>query len=107
VAVAAEGLRERYDRFDSWRRQLVAELGILPETLRQLREGVENFQRVSQRLSDATESLEQINQLQAGAIRALRDQIANAPGGAAVSGALEEINHALTNLARLNPFWPR
>lgn len=100
----AGSLRERFEEFESWRRRVSVELAALPETLSQFRDGVENFQRVAKRLAVATESLEQINQLQTGALRALRDQIASAPGGSAVTSALDDLTETL---ARLNPFWPR
>lgn len=90
-----------------WHRQVTAELTALPRTLAQLREGADNFQRVTKRLLDATEGLDQVNQLQSNAIRSLRDQIASTPGTTMVVGALDELNDALNTLARVNPFWPR
>jgi hypothetical protein len=105
--VNLEDARARLDELDEWRRLLTNELAALPRTLMQLREGVENFQRVTRRLDTATASMEQLTDMQAAAVRAVRDQIAASPGGAMVSGALDELTDALGTLARLNPFWPR
>ncbi len=90
-----------------WRRRVTTELTALPQTLAQLREGVDNFQRVTRRLVDATESIEQFNQMQTNAVKTVRDQIASTPGSTMVVGALDDLTDALATLARLNPFWPR
>jgi hypothetical protein len=90
-----------------WGVQVTAELAVLPQTLSQLREGADNFQRVTQRLLDATETLERVNQLQGQAIKAVREQMATAPGATRMAGALDELNEALGSLGRLNPFWSR
>ena len=105
-------------RAGAWRRQLVTELGLLPETLNQLRDGVENFRRVTQRLVDATAGIEQLNEMQAGALnevrqrvdeanRAIREQLTAVPGADRVAGALDDLTETLATVARLNPFWPR
>jgi ABC-type transporter Mla subunit MlaD len=105
-------------RVDHWRRQLTSELAQLPDTLTQLREGVENFRRVTQRLVDATAGIEQLNEMQTGAYsevrqrveeanRAIRDQLTAVPGGDRMAGALEDLSETLGAMARLNPFWPR
>jgi uncharacterized protein with PIN domain len=105
---------------EKWRRQLTAELEALPETLRLFREGVSNFQRITARLLDATEALEQVTALYVGgmdeaksrlddASRSLRAQlasIANDPAGSATS-AVEEFTKALSAMAELNPLWRR
>lgn len=99
----------------TWRRQLTSELAVLPETLAQLREGVENFRRVTQRLVDATVAIEQLTEIQTGAVneirqriddanRAVREQISAVPGSDRVAGALEDLSDAL---ARVNPLWAR
>jgi hypothetical protein len=105
-------------RAEAWRRQLATELALLPETLNQLRDGVENFRRVTQRLVDATAGIEQLNEMQSGALsevrqrveeanRVIRDQITAVPGGERMAGALEDLSETLATMARLNPFWPR
>jgi hypothetical protein len=120
-------------RADAWSRRLGSELVMLPDTLKhlreavenfrratqpetldQLQEGVENFRRVTQRLVDATAGMEQLSAMQSGfsemrqrveeANRAFREQVAGAPGGDRVAGALQDLNDTL---ARWNPFLPR
>ena len=49
-----------------WQKSLNAELSALPETLQKFREGVTNFQRITQRLLDATEATEQFTKLSTG-----------------------------------------
>jgi ABC-type transporter Mla subunit MlaD len=105
--MALEGVKGWLDVATDWRRRVTTELTALPQTLAQLREGVDNFQRVTRRLVDATESIEQFNQMQNSAVKTLRDQIAAAPGSTMVVGAFDELSDALGTLARLNPFWPR
>jgi hypothetical protein len=105
--MALEGVKTWLDRAADWRRQVTTELTALPQTLAQLREGVDNFQRVTRRLLDATESIEQFNQMQSSAVKTVRDQIAATPGSTMVVGALDDLSEALGTLARLNPFWPR
>jgi hypothetical protein len=90
-----------------WGQQVTSELAVLPTTLAQLREGADNFQRVTKRLLDATETLERINQLQGQAVRSVREQMATTPGANRMVGALDELNEALGSLGRLNPFWSR
>jgi hypothetical protein len=92
---------------DRWSRDMVRELRYLPGTLAQFREGVGNFQRVTKRLADATDTLEVVNQLPTGALRAVRDQLAGGPGGAAVSGAIGDLSEVLAAAVRLNPLRPR
>jgi hypothetical protein len=118
---------------DAWCRRLGSELVLLPDTLKHLREGVEsfrqatqpetldhlregveNFRRVTQRLVDATAGIEQLSALQSGfgemrqrveeANRVVREQVAGAPGGDRMTGAVQDLNDTLT---RWNPFWPR
>ncbi len=102
-----EEVGPRLAQLAEWRRQVTAELTVLPRTLAQLREGADNFQRVTKRLLDATETLDQVNKLQSNAIKSVREQIASTPGTTTVVGALDELNDALNTLARVNPFWPR
>ena len=100
-----DDLRSRMVELNQWRRAMARELAALPETLARLREGVDNFQRVSRRMSDATDTLEQVTQIQSGAMKAVRDQLASAPGGSTMAAAFEE---AMERAAKLNPFlWPR
>ena len=103
---------------DDWRRQVTTELVLLPQTLKDLREGVDNFKRVTHRLADATAAFDQVNDLQAGAWadirgrldqanRMFREQVGTVPGGERVAGALDDLNESLAAVVRLNPFWPR
>jgi hypothetical protein len=102
---------------EKWRRQLIAELAALPETLRLFREGIDNFQRITKRLLDATESIEQFSRVYEGAMAdsrrrieeagaALRDQLAAGPGDP-VRAAVGDVAKALAAMAELNPLWPR
>jgi hypothetical protein len=101
---------------DTWRRRLTAEVVQFPRTLGQLREGAENFRRVTQRLLDATAGLEQANAMQANvnemrqrvddATRAMREQLGAVPGAERVAGTLDDLNSTLAAMARMNPFWP-
>jgi hypothetical protein len=102
---------------EQWRRQLVAELAALPETLRLFREGIDNFQRITKRLLDASESIEQFTQLYVGAMadgrrrmeeagNALREQMA-AGSADPVRTAVSDVAKALSVMAELNPLWPR
>ena len=102
-----EDLLPRLVQLAEWGQQVTAELAVLPQTLSQLREGADNFQRVTKRLLDATDTLERINQLQGQAIKSVQDRMATAPGANRMVGALDELNEALGSLGRLNPFWPR
>jgi hypothetical protein len=99
-----------------WQKSLNAELSVLPETLRQFREGVTNFQRITQRLLDATEATEQFTKLSTSgmadagrrldeAVRALRDNMPKLERDDRVSSAVEEFTDALSALAELNPVW--
>jgi hypothetical protein len=102
-----DGLVDQLGEMDRWSRQMVRELTYLPDTLAQFRESVGNFQRVTKRLADATDTLELVNQIPIGALRAVRDQLAGAPGASVVSGALGDLSEALATAVRLNPLWPR
>lgn len=103
----AEGVSRWLQQADAWRRRVAAELAVLPDTLAQLREGADNFQRVTRRLVEATDSLERVAQVQAGLLAVVRDQVAAAPGSDRVAGALDDLNQAIAGLNRLNPLWPR
>ncbi len=92
---------------DRWSREMVRELRYLPDTLAQFREGVGNFQRVTKRLADATDTIEAVNQIPSGALRAVRDQLVGAPGGSVVSGAIGDLSEVLATAVRLNPLWSR
>jgi hypothetical protein len=102
-----DDLMDQLTEVDRWSRDMVQELRYLPGTLAQFREGVGNFQRVTKRLADATETLEAVNQLPSGALRAVRDQLVGGPGGSAVSGAIGDLSEVLAAAVRLNPLWPR
>jgi hypothetical protein len=99
-----------------WQTSLNSELSALPETLRQFREGVANFQRITQRLLDATEATEQFTKLSAGgmaevgrrldeAARVLRENMAKFERDDRTSSAVDEFTDALSALAELNPLW--
>ncbi|MGI8492956.1 MAG: hypothetical protein ACR2KC_05970 [Acidimicrobiales bacterium] len=102
---------------DHWRKEVTTELRSLPETLRMLREGVDNFQRITKRLLDITDGLEQVTRLYVGGIsdarkrvedvnRALQKQVAS-PASEVVVSAVTDLGEALAAMARLNPLWPR
>jgi hypothetical protein len=101
---------------ETWGRKLTTEVIGLPQTLTELREGAENFRRVTQRLLDATAGLEQFNDVQASAgdirqrvdeaARAVRDQLGSVPAGERLAGPLEDLNSTLSAIARLSPLWP-
>jgi hypothetical protein len=113
-------LGERLATLGQWRRDLVAELAALPETLRQFREGVASFQVVGKRLADGTEALEQFNELYSlgvgdrvrqltDASSALQRQLARAraarPSGSDVlEQAVDDFNRTVAALVELNPF---
>ena len=99
-----------------WQKSLNSELTALPETLQKFREGVTNFQRITQRLLDATEATEQFTKLSTGgmadagrrldeAARALRANMATFERDDRMSSAVEELTDALAALAELNPLW--
>ena len=104
-----------FQALEAWGRQLTAEVVGLPQTLTELREGAENFRKVTERLLDATAALEQIAEVSASAgeirqkvdqaARAMREQVGSIPGGERIVGPLEDLNSTLTALARLSPFW--
>lgn len=113
---------ERWARFDAWRRELLDELVVLPETLRQLREGVANFQTVGRRLAETTEGIERMNQLYGSGVAettrrlseasaALDEQLRRTPPGKAaadaIGNAVEDLNRTVAAMASLNPFWPK
>ena len=104
-----------------WQRDLTAELVKLPETLRQFREGVANFNVVSQRLAQSTEGIERLNRIYStgvdetvrrmtGAAAVLQKQLDTStpgrPPADAVRSAIEDFNRSVSSLAELNPLWP-
>src|SRR5579872_6775992 len=103
-----ESVRERWASVTQWRDDVVGELARLPETLKQLREGVANFQVVGKRLADSTEALEQLNDLYTAGT-ALQRQLAKArnarpPGADLVEQAVDDFNRTVASLLELNPF---
>jgi hypothetical protein len=105
------------NRLDGWRRELTSEMAALPSTLQQFREGVSNFQRITARLLDATDTLEQFTRLYVGGLadarrqveevnRVLKEQVAS-PASDLVLGAVSELTDVLTSVARLNPLLRR
>jgi hypothetical protein len=103
---------------DAWRQALTAELAALPDTLGLFREGVGNFQRITKRLLDATEAIEQFTTFYASgmadaghkleeAAKAMRDQVASIGAGDRVNSAADEVTRALSAMADLNPLWRR
>jgi hypothetical protein len=114
------GVRDRLERFETWRRDLTRELVELPESLRKIRHGAANFELVGERLADSSESLEEITQLyrstisettrrSAEAADALKTQIDQLVGQSPerVTSTLVEMQRTFDSLADLNPFWPR
>lgn len=106
-----------FDRLDTWRRQVTSELVALPSTLQEFREGVTNFQRITTRLLDATDTLEQFTRLYMGGMadtrrqveevnRVLREQVGS-PATDLVIGAVGELTDALSSMVRLNPLLRR
>ena len=106
-----------WDRLDGWRRELTTEMVALPSTLQQFREGVSNFQRITTRLLDATDTLEQFTKLYIGGLadtrrqveevnRVLKEQVAS-PASDLVLGAVSELTDVLASVARLNPLLRR
>ncbi|HEY1989163.1 MAG TPA: hypothetical protein VGG43_06865 [Acidimicrobiales bacterium] len=105
------------NRLESWRRQVTTELLALPSTLQEFREGVTNFQRITTRLLDATDTLEQFTRLYMNGMadtrrqveevnRVLRDQVGS-PATDLVIGAVGELTDALSSMVRLNPLLRR
>jgi hypothetical protein len=106
-----------FNRLDSWRRQVTSELVALPSTLQDFREGVTNFQRITTRLLDATDTLEQFTRLYTDGMadtrrqveevnRVLREQVGS-PATDLVIGAVGELTDALSSVVRLNPLLRR
>jgi hypothetical protein len=92
---------------------LQREVVAFPDTLRQFREGVYNFQKITKRLAEATvaleamtPSMEALKQFEDTA-RAVQHSVANAPGAELVGSALEELSKRLTGAAEKNPFMRR
>ena len=105
------------NRLESWRRQVTTELIALPTTLQEFREGVTNFQRITTRLLDATDTLEQFTGLYMNGVadtrrqveevnRVLREQVGS-PATDLVIGAVGELTDALSSMVRLNPLLRR
>jgi len=105
------------DRLNGWRREITAEMAALLSTLQQFRQGVSNFQRITTRLLDATDTLEQFTKLYIGGLtdtrrqveevnRVLKEQVAS-PASDLVLGAVSELTDVLTSVARLNPLLRR
>lgn len=106
-----------FDRLDSWRRQLTSEVVALPSTLQEFREGVSNFQRITSRLLDATDALEQFTRLYMNGMADTRRQVeevnrmlregVGSPASDLVIGAVGELTDALSSMVRLNPLLRR
>lgn len=106
-----------FDRLDGWRRQLTSEIIALPSTLQEFREGVSNFQRITSRLLDATDALEQFTRLYMNGMADTRRQVdevnrmlregVGSPASDLVIGAVSELTDALSSMARLNPLLRR
>jgi hypothetical protein len=101
-----DDLLDQLSDVDRWSRDMVRELRYLPDTLAQFREGVGNFQRVTKRLADATDTIEAVNSLPSGALRAVRDQLTSTPGSV-VSGAIGDLSEVLATAVRLSPLRAR
>lgn len=123
---AATAFRSARDRassravaFRAWTRGVTDELAQLPETLRSLREGVTNFQQVSNRLANASRALEDATALYEStfadsarrsnamidALRAQIDSLAASASPDRVPSMIDEIQRSMESLARMNPMW--
>lgn len=98
---------------DRWSRSLQQELIALPDTLRQFREGVSNFQTITRRLADATVALEAmtptmetLRQLEDTA-KALQRTVSHAPGADLFGSAIEELSKRISAATEKNPFMHR
>lgn len=106
-----------FGRLDTWRRQLTSEVIALPSTLQEFREGVSNFQRITTRLLDATDTLEQFTRLYMNGMTDTRRQVeevnrmlregVGGPASDLVIGAVGELTDALSSMVRLNPLLRR
>lgn len=115
-----EAYQDRWAALTRWREDVVGELARLPDTLRQLREGVANFQVVGQRLAGSTEALEQLNDFYAAGVgdrvrqlteatSVLQRQLTKArsarpPGADLLEQAVDDFNRTVASLLELNPF---
>lgn len=112
--------RERARSFGSWARRLSDELAQFPDTLADLRSGVNNFERASRRLADASDSLEEITRLYqstmveaarrtAGSTDALIKQMEalSKQSPDVLQASVSELKRTVDAFADLNPFWPR
>ncbi len=52
------GWRDKFDRFSTWRTELSAEAALLPQTLADLRNTIQDLRKVSARLELATKGIE-------------------------------------------------
>jgi hypothetical protein len=111
---------ERWSELQRWRHELTGELRLLPETLRQLREGVASFQVVCRRLEASTDGLDRVKDLYASGIgdtvrqlgeatSALQRQLAGTrtgrpPGADLLESAVADFNRTVGALIELNPF---
>ena len=119
-------LSDRLVGSQAWVTQLRDELGQLPETLKQFREGVANLRAVAERLEaatviiertgetlDATGASEVIRQVDDASrafeqsLRAAREQSASLPGFALMEEAGEQLRRNLSDVVKLLPRGPR
>jgi len=116
LVASAPQLPGRLGDLRKWQQELQAELAILPQTLRTFRASVDNLNRITQRLLDATTALEQFTALSSGGMAEARrrlDEAAASLRGRATSSpdhddpvgaAMQEVGDALAAMADLNPF---
>jgi hypothetical protein len=88
-------IQQRWETLTRWRGEVIDEFARLPETLRQFREGVANFQVVSERLAGGTEALEQLNDLYSAGVS---DRVRQ------LTQAVEDFNRTVASVLDLNPF---
>ena len=119
-------LSDRIVGSQAWVVQLRDELGQLPETLKQFREGVANLKAVAERLETATAIIERtgetldatgasdvIRQVDQASrtleqqLRAAREQSASLPGMALMEEASDQLRRNLADMVRMLPRGPR
>lgn len=111
---------DRFGAPQAWVVQLRDELALLPETLKQFREGVANLRAVAERLeaatvvverageameasgmSDVVRQIDQASRVVEDQLRAARQQSANLPGMALMEEASNQLRRNLTDATRL------
>ena len=103
-----------------WWWSVVNELQYLPDVLRQLRDGAENFEQVSRQLANSAAMFEQVVEVygqtmldaaerNAALTEAVRQRMEDLVGMStpdSVADTVTELQKVFGTLAELNPFWP-